>query len=166
MDLESHSPEQYGQITKYEPSAEKADQRLLPNVSSGLLILQIQDIILDFLEKLCSQLLHDDKLKDALKAAPILPEPPDLTVQDGKWLSIVDLVLETPYLVLQKVDLRRLRSLAEARRDECKNHALDMREDPPYFVNIYRQWADHSPEQILDARRRPNLSFAKPSPQN
>jgi hypothetical protein len=137
MDLESHSLEQYGQITKYEPSAEKAEQGLLPNVSSGLLVLQIQDRILDFLVKLCIQLLHDDNLGDALKGAPVLPEPPDLTVQDGEWLSIVDLALETPYLVPQKVNLRHLRSLAEARLDECKNYAWDMKEDPAYSVNIY-----------------------------
>jgi hypothetical protein len=137
MDLETHSPEQYGQIAKYEPPAEKAEQGFLLNVSSGLLVLQIQDRILDFLVKLCSQLLHDDKLGEALKAALVLPERPDLTDQDGEWLSIVDLALETPYLIPQKVALRHLRSLAEARLDECKNYAWDMKEDPAYSVNIY-----------------------------
>ncbi|KAJ4287301.1 hypothetical protein N0V90_012699 [Kalmusia sp. IMI 367209] len=162
MDLKTEAPEKYGRISEYKPSKEKTREGELPNVSNGLLVLEIQDRILSFLVKLCGSILHDKQIGDTLKSMPVLSEPADLPVLHGEWPSAIDLALERPYIVPQKINIGRLRSLAEARLKEWRDHALEMREDPAYFRNVYQEWADHCPEHILDYNNRPSPELSNP----
>ena len=156
MDLTSEFPGQYGQIFECELQIKEARRDELPSVSDGLLVLEIQDKILDFLVNLSGCILHGKQLDDAFKSVPVALEPAVLPLDYGELPSALDFALEKPYLVPQKITMERLQSFAETCLQDWRDHALKLREDPAYFSKVYREWAEHCSEQILDYDRRPS----------
>ena len=150
IDFKSRSVERYGRVRRYRASRAKTKRGELPNVPEGLLALEIQDRILEFLLKFCQGTLHDRIVKGDLLSDPILPEPPTLSVGDGEWASTSDFARDTQYLVPGEPNLQGLLSLVQSRVDEWKDYALAMREDPQFFADVVGDWFEHHPAWIKD----------------
>lgn len=162
IDMEN-TAEKYGAIVD-SPSARfrYADgvfrgERIVP--SEALQVLEIQERILEFLVKLCKDILHDKSLEDPCVA--VLPEPPPL-VANTEELSAAAIAMSASYGVPQKVDLSQIRSLVQARLSDAQDHHWALREDPAYFADCVGEWAEHALEMILDKDRKPRPGRARP----
>ena len=121
----------------------------------GLLVLEIQQGLYDFLLKCCRTLFQDISLEDlASEELPILPEPEPIINKDSAYTSIDVVAAEAPYRAPAAVDFARLRQIVAAQRDEAVDHFWALREDPSYFAAVIKEWADHRQETLLDTRGR------------
>ncbi|KAF2680989.1 hypothetical protein K458DRAFT_489518 [Lentithecium fluviatile CBS 122367] len=103
MNLESEESEEYGQLESILTDSPKAD-----NARKGLLVLEVQHRILNFLVEHCKGIVYDKKLdRDPLMLEPIHPELPGPTVKEGEWSLAVDVARESPYAAPRVVDLQR-----------------------------------------------------------
>ena len=120
--------------------------------ADGLLLLEIQQKLLEFLVKCCKLILHEfspSSLTD--KAAPIHKEPSPLSSDPTAWTSLTTLIAEAPYRIPGRLDLKRLKAIIAAKRSAAKDHIWGLREDPGYFADIVKDFSDHRQETILDA---------------
>ena len=119
----------------------------------GLLILEAQERLYEFLVAVCEEILHEipqDALTDP-KLYPSLP-PPQLKSETEVtgFESLAVMSAEAPYRLPAKLDLTRIRSLLEARRAAAEDHLWTMREDPAYFNEQLLEVRDHRPELCKD----------------
>ncbi|KAF1940134.1 hypothetical protein EJ02DRAFT_424234 [Clathrospora elynae] len=159
MVLETDDLSQYGAVKRID-----ADDDRNPNATRGLIILEIQERVMEFLVKVCEGILHDKELDlESLKKIPEEPEPPMIpTTKEGVWPSAIDLAIESPYLVPQALLLDRVESLIQSRLREWEDYAWSMREDPAFFVDVVGDWSEHSSTQIQSPSRKahPDLASA------
>ncbi|KAI1275802.1 hypothetical protein F5Y07DRAFT_166175 [Xylaria sp. FL0933] len=121
----------------------------------GLLILEFQERLLEFLIDCCKGILHDIPLdqmtsdKFAIQAEPPLKESLDAT--GFSTLSI--LAKEAPYRPPTRLDLQKIESLLSARTIRAEDHVWSLREDPGYFAETMLEMKEH----LLDvyANRKP-----------
>lgn len=126
----------------------------------GLLALEIQNGLYDFLLKCCQILFQDVGSEElANDSLPVLPEPEAIVNKDGAFASIDVVASEAPYRTPAAVNFGRLRDIVAAQRDEAVDHFWALREDPSYFAGTMRDWADHRQETLLDTRGRPHPLF-------
>ena len=128
--------------------------------ADGLLLLEIQQKLLEFLVKCCELILHDflpSSLTD--KAASIHKEPSPLSSDPTAWASLASLVAEAPYRVPGRLDLKRLKAIIAAKRSAAKDHIWGLREDPGYFADTVKEFSDHQSETILDANGKSHPSL-------
>jgi hypothetical protein len=135
-------------------------------VSDGILVLEIQAKILDFLLGACSVILHDKKPLFDDSSIPTQPQPESLPDPNhGEWASIWQLTIERPYTVPKKVNLSELLSLAQAALDQSRDHTWPLREDPGYFSRVAHDYLDHLPEKMLDLSGREHPDITDPTTQ-
>ncbi|KAH9906787.1 hypothetical protein F4778DRAFT_800764 [Xylariomycetidae sp. FL2044] len=147
FDMRSPYGEGYGSIRR-------SEHAIVGEVGDGIYLLEIQARILEFLVKFCSLILHDKDVKD--KTVPEAPEPPELPVCDGEWISASALAQQAAYSAPRKVHLRYIKSLISAKLEESKDHRWSLKEDPEYYANYVREWGEHAAEMIPDEERRPH----------
>lgn len=100
MDLDSTDPEQYGTLS---PETDKHNKA---NGPEGLLILEVQERILQFLVKVCESILEDKKVDfPSLKDVPTQSEPPRIRPSTDN----------SPYCLPSPPDLQHVLSLARSR---------------------------------------------------
>ena len=117
----------------------------------GLLILEIQKRILDFLVQCCRLLLADltqESLTD--ESIPPQPEPEPIVLDPTAWPSLAAMSMEAPYRVPAHLDFQRLRAIIAANFSAAKDHLWALREDPGYFANIARDSSEHRMEVLRD----------------
>ncbi|KAF1985439.1 hypothetical protein K402DRAFT_334493, partial [Aulographum hederae CBS 113979] len=111
--------------------------------TEGLLVLEIQDRIYQFLVACCREIFSDvsmDVLSD--KSVEVQPEPRSvsLPIKDQTMLSKA---IEAPYRVPAQMDLDRLEGMVAAKLSAAKDHFWSLREDPGYFAETLLQWREH-----------------------
>lgn len=123
----------------------------------GLMVLETQERILNFLIQCCQQLLQDipELISEFL---PVLPEPylkPESETAGFKSLGV--LASEGPYRVPAQLDLQLVESLLSARASAAEDHLWALREDPSYFARVLDEVKDHRQEMLkdLDGREHP-----------
>lgn len=155
---DASSPAKYGKLVSWDED-ENALNWIQEGVEfmpgEGLMVLQVQNGLYDFLLK-CCRVLFQDFDTDALlgESLPILPEPEAIVNKDSAYASISVVASEAPYRPPATVNLARLRDIVAAQRDAAVDHFWALREDPSYFAGIIRDWADHRQETLLDTRGR------------
>lgn len=159
------TPETYGQLYSWndcEDAFEWLRSKKGNHPGEGLLVLEIQEDIYDFLVKCCLDLLSDmDPL--ALKEGrdPIRPEPELLSAKETEGVdTLATIAAEAHYRVPAKLDVEQLKKLVEAHRAVALDHVWSMREDPGYFNNVLMEMMEHRQELILDASGKKH-SFAR-----
>jgi hypothetical protein len=153
------SPKSYGSLVLGD-EGDKIQQALRFEPAVGLLVLEIQERILDFLVKCCRLILHDIDF-DQLDLIETKPDPPQ--IRYALSVPTVTAMAEiAPYRVPQKLDLGRLLSLVSAKREEAEEHVWSLREDPGYFAQVMREWSDHSSLRVLDKFKKPHALVGKP----
>ena len=89
----------------------------------GLLVLEIQQGVYDFLLKCCRTLFQDISQEDlASEELPFLPEPEAIINKDSAYTSIDVVAAEAPYRAPAAVNFARLRQIVAAQRDEAVDH--------------------------------------------
>ena len=148
----------YGQLVSWEDH-DKAFEWMISGFEfqpgMGLLVLERQQKILDFLVKCCHLLLQDMTASSLInESVPIQPEPSPILVNEIAYQSVTAVTAEAPYRVPAHLDLQRLRSLISARRSAAEDHVWALREDPSYFAEIVKDVGDHRQETLLDVNGR------------
>jgi hypothetical protein len=108
----------------------------------GLLTLEIQQSIYDFLLKSVQAILHDINPAE-FKLAPHSLAPAPLVNPTGVWDSATKSALEADYRTPQETSLSSLSLLIEGRRLAANDHICSLREDPGYFLEQLREWREH-----------------------
>ncbi|KAI4731144.1 hypothetical protein E4T49_00836 [Aureobasidium sp. EXF-10728] len=153
------SPKSYGSLVLRD-AGDRVQQELRMEPAAGLQVLEVQERILDFLVKCCRLILHDMNF-DQLDLVETKPSPPQInpTLPVHTVTAMAQLA---PYRLPQKLDMKRLRVLISARREEAEEHVWALREDPGYFAQTMREWAEHSPFMIPDKFKRPHIMVGEP----
>lgn len=158
--------DEYGKLVAWDDHPDAFDwmtsrKQFLPG--EGLLILEAQDRLLEFLISCCKQILHeisDENLTS--NDISIQPEPQLKTeVETNGFASLAVLVAETPYRVPAQLDLSRVISLLGARKSAAEDHLWALREDPGYFADTLRNLKEHRGEMIKDIYGRAHPVFDK-----
>jgi hypothetical protein len=156
MLLEGEVVETYRRLVSWDDDQEAMMKTLnglgfLPG--TGLMILEIQQKLLDFLFSCCYSILHEMDPDNMINEAPIKPEPSPLS--DGaEWPTLASIAAEAPYHPPARLDFRRLKALVNAKRSIVENHIRGLREDPGYFADVLGDWSEHRQEKLLDTRNK------------
>ncbi|CAI6341355.1 unnamed protein product [Periconia digitata] len=136
-------------------------KQFIINVSIGLLVLEVQDRILEFLVAICESIISGALPAESAKSVDQKEQPKPAIPSDkaDSYLSTLELARERPYLP-PRMDVGRLRSIAESYLNGWKNHAWEMRENPAYFQRVYLDWADHAYEQVVDVYEKSQMTEA------
>ena len=139
------SPDKYGEIISLDSPAvaEMLYRGVITLPGDGLLLLEIQDTLLQFLIRCAGAILHDNPTPQSVPTAP-------LSLFDTEWLSVVDRVAEAPYRVPVECDISRMQSLVNAKVEEAEDHIWALREDPGYFRACVHDWSEHDPASLVD----------------
>ncbi|KAL8874975.1 MAG: hypothetical protein Q9198_006603, partial [Flavoplaca austrocitrina] len=143
--------EGYGRIVSWEQdrhSIFKCHSGIAPDPGIGLMILEVQRDILEFLVRCSVAIMHDIPMADLIESSKhFFPSPfagrtscehSVLRLKPGtsNTASLSDYMLEAPYRVPDMFNLARLRHLVQARRCEVEDHFFAIREDPGYFAEV------------------------------
>ncbi|WOO76897.1 uncharacterized protein LOC62_01G000510 [Vanrija pseudolonga] len=148
------NPDDYGKLLSWDdhPEAMKWMVTKQFQPGDGLLVLEVQGRILEFLAKCAQQLLSDIPIDRLLSEEyPVLPEP-SLAPEAATSLvnSLADLAEEAPYRLPRAIDLARIEFLLQARYDQAVDHLWTLREDPGYLAEQYHEHEQHRHENIRD----------------
>ncbi|KAH9827841.1 hypothetical protein Tdes44962_MAKER02775, partial [Teratosphaeria destructans] len=142
------TPRSYGRLIDVASTPKRSSFACDPNM--GLLGLEIQAGIYDFLLK-CTRLILHDIPPPQLRLAPHQPQPALPVARTRQWLSLTEQMREAPYRAPQELDFERLRELVASRRASAEDHVWLLREDPAYFIDALKETVEHD-YQLL--RRR------------
>ncbi|THY37969.1 hypothetical protein D6C99_09346 [Aureobasidium pullulans] len=154
------SPKTYGSLVLRD-TGDRVQRELRMEPVAGLQVLEVQDRNLDFLVKCCRLILHDMDL-DNLNLVDTKPAPPQIK-STLPVHTVTAMAQIAPYRLPQRLDMKRLRLLISARREEAEEHVWALREDPGYFAQNMREWSEHSPFMIPDKNKRPHEMVGEPA---
>lgn len=157
------TPETYGKLVSWDDHEDAFDwmhSGLQFHPGMGLLVLQIQQEVLQFLVQ-CCQAMFQDLSPGSLTgdSMAVQPEPAALLPNETAYSSLAALAEDTPYRVPAHLNFRHLRSLAAARSSAARDHIHAMREDPGYFSSVIGDYSEHRQETLVDTngKRHPVL---------
>ncbi|KAI1108569.1 hypothetical protein F5Y14DRAFT_74617 [Nemania sp. NC0429] len=140
--------EDYGKLLAWEEHEDAFDwmhtrKQFLPG--EGLLILEFQERLLEFLVDCCKAILHDIPLDQMISDKfAIQPEPPLKESLDASGFSTLNVMAkEAPYRPPAKLDLEKIESLLSARTARAEDHIWSLREDPSYFAETILDMKEH-----------------------
>ncbi|RSL64592.1 hypothetical protein CEP53_003994 [Fusarium sp. AF-6] len=122
----------------------------------GLLILEVQARLMEFLVDCCHEILHEIPPADLISDAyPVQPEPPLKTDNDASGIaSLAVMAAEAPYRLPEWLNLERVESLLEAKKSAAEDHVWALREDPAYFAHEFLEVKDHRQGMLKDTQGR------------
>ncbi|MCJ1405640.1 hypothetical protein MMC11_008869 [Xylographa trunciseda] len=129
----------------------------------GLLILEIQKRVLEFLVQCCQLILADlppESLVD--ERGTVLPEPEPVITDPTAWPSLAAMSMEAPYRVPAHLDFQRLQAIMAANVSAAKDHLWALREDPGYFASVARDASEHRLEVLRDDHGKQHPRLNKP----
>ncbi|KAI5919459.1 hypothetical protein F4810DRAFT_505420 [Camillea tinctor] len=150
--------EEYGKVLAWEDHEDAFDwmhtrRQFLPG--EGLLILEAQDRLLEFLVACCRLILHDITAEELVSNIyPVIEyEPPrKVRLENGVTTSLAVMAEEAPYRHPSDLDLVRIESLLAARVAHAEDHIWSLREDPSYFSEWLFEMREHRQEMIKDTQ--------------
>ncbi|KAL8719542.1 MAG: hypothetical protein Q9225_003463 [Loekoesia sp. 1 TL-2023] len=168
------SREAYGRLVSWEQDRQailKCHQGIAPDPGMGLLILEIQRDVLQFLVRCSAAILHDTPMAELIRpqtdrSLKSSMSQPELQLKDmspsialtTEHESVTAHTLEAPYRAPDAYNFERLKTLVEAKRREVEDHFLLIREDPAYFAELIYEACGHSVEAILNRQYIPGVT--------
>ncbi|KAF5682878.1 hypothetical protein FCIRC_4735 [Fusarium circinatum] len=116
------------------------------SVAAGMVILEIQERLMDFLVKCCYRILHEIEPHNLFSDVyPVQAEPelPSNAQTEGLQTSLLEITFEAPYRVPTRLKFANLEKLFAARAAAAEDHIWAMREDPNYFAEQISDMYDH-----------------------
>ncbi|KAK6825131.1 hypothetical protein PG987_012625 [Apiospora arundinis] len=113
-------------------------------VGDGVMLLQVQARIYNFLVEVCKTILHDKDTSELTGShIPVVPRPPE----DNKVLtslgSLKAAAIRAPYRVPANMEMDRMLEAVSAKVDAAEDHLHSMREDPTYFADALQEYEAH-----------------------
>ncbi|KIW50613.1 hypothetical protein PV05_09405 [Exophiala xenobiotica] len=122
-------------------------------IGEGLLILEVQRKIYEFLLDCCGKIFSDVPWNELLSMQlPQQPEPEPIETNDASYVNLASAVAEAPFRVPATLDTGRLLQLIEAKRAAAEDHAWSIREDPGYFKHVILARSIHRQEHVRDEK--------------
>ncbi|KAI0444142.1 hypothetical protein F4803DRAFT_512780 [Xylaria telfairii] len=153
--------EDYGRLIAWEDHEDAFNwmhtrKQFLPG--EGLLILEFQERLLEFLVDCCKTILHDIPLDQMTSNRfAIQPEPPLKESLDATGFSTLSVMAkEAPYRPPARLDLQKIESLLSARTVRAEDHIWALREDPSYFAETMLDMKEHLPDSHLTTKAQRN----------
>lgn len=155
MFLDGRTAIRYGRLVAWDEDAEAHNQLISGSgflTVKGLMILEIQQRIMNFLVK-CCQIILSDLTTSFVHPAPTRP----FTSAPKTKLNVI--AAEAPYRIPTNSDFGRLEKVFLARRAAAEDHICALRTHPGYFANALVQRRQHRFELLLDESggRHPHL---------
>lgn len=157
-------PSDYGKLVSWESHRDAFDwmatrKQLLPE--EGILILEAQQIVLEFLVQCCQNLLND--IPDLTGGSTPLQPPLQLKSDQEITVfeSLVVMTEEAPYRLPAKLDLGKIESLLAARASAAEDRLWSLREDPGYFAEQVLEAKEHGVEMLKDSMGDTNPTFKR-----
>ena len=161
------TPETYGQIVAWTADSEAFECMIDgrgKQPGEGLLIMEIQKKVLEFLVKCCHSILGDMSPEGLTgKNVPLEADPGPVLTDPTAWPSLAAMSAEAPYRVPASVDFQRLEAIIDGKASAAKDHIWALREDPGYFAAFVAELSVHRLERVLDenGRRHPDLDTSR-----
>ena len=115
----------------------------------GLLILELQEKLLQFLVQCAQLVVHDLLATGPTNISSSPPLPPPVVGADTEWPSVAATAAEAPYRIPSTFDFNRMKSLIEAKRAEAEDYICSMREDPGFFRDAIYEYGDNQYEILI-----------------
>jgi hypothetical protein len=162
----AETAENYGKLLAWDDHPDAFDwmhtrKQFLPG--EGLLVLEAQQYLLEFLVKCCQELLQDIPTA-TLTGDDFPPQPEPHLKTDNDTLGFASLAImaaEAPYRLPMRLDLRRIESLLEAKVSAAEDHLWALREDPSYFAQMVLEVREHRQEMLKDTDGRAHPASSK-----
>lgn len=151
-----HTPRSYGSLLPSGRSTKSSDLStgLAYSMKKGLVILEIQQRILNFLT-LCSKRIIGDICEQSIYNAPQQGKLESVTqYTQSEYSHVTALSLEAPYRLPQAIDFVHMLKLVSAKRREAEDHIFALREDPGYFAETIKEFSEHSEAMVPDSNGR------------
>ncbi|KAK3048401.1 hypothetical protein LTR09_010232 [Extremus antarcticus] len=149
------TPESYGELISWDDD-DRAFEWLTSqrgmHPGQGLILLEMQQRILQFLVACCDRIMHDIALEHlGSEQYPVQPlsDLPRETVNGFESRAVM--AAEAPYRAPASLDFGRLESLFAARVASAEDHVWALREDPSYFADAMYELKEHRQELIKDS---------------
>ncbi len=143
--------ESYGKLVRLENKEQYDDflsnHNIHFNPTSGLLLLEVQCRLLEFLVECCHLILREIPLL-ADPSLPELPEPEPLLTTETSYLQLSQITSEAPYRLPSLLETNRIRLLVEAGRSAAEDYLWDLREDPGVFGTVLAEYHTYGSEGI------------------
>lgn len=163
-------PETYGRLVPYGNEDEYHIDPRFGNVAGqfslgeGLLILEIQERLLNFIVACCRGILHDISGDDLTSERFPVQRPLLHLKADSEADGVTSLAVmaeEAPYRVPAHADFARVEIILGARATAARDHIWAMREDPAYFADHIAEALDHRQEGLRDTLNQRHPLFCK-----
>ncbi|KAI2635615.1 hypothetical protein GGS26DRAFT_506091 [Hypomontagnella submonticulosa] len=159
--------EDYGRLIAWDEHEDAFDwmhtrRQFLPG--EGLLILEFQERLLEFLVDCCKAILHDIPLdRMTSNEFAIQPEPPlKESIDAAGFATLSTMAREAPYRPPARIDLQKIESLLSARTVRAEDHIWSLREDPSYFAETVLDMKEHLPDGRSTTKlQRDDLAWAR-----
>ncbi|QYS99669.1 hypothetical protein H0G86_006789 [Trichoderma simmonsii] len=149
--LDSENIEDYGRLADISDYSETEilcldEKRISPYY--GILILEAQDRLMEFLVNCCKKILHDIP-EDTLISDkfPIIADTPKLLNNSDLYDPAI-MAAEAPYKVPARPNFKQIGLLLGAKVAELKDRVSNLREDPICFAIAMQVMKDHSPKDV------------------
>ena len=150
---ESVDPGIYGKLNRRskdteDPSEDYKKYRICARRAFQILL--IQQRILSFLLACATEILHD-KTEVELLHSPVLDIPRSIQTFEttqSQQTSFTSVLNMAPYRGWSSLDFPKLRGYVESTLNKHKAHIWALREDPGYFTDTIREYAEHCPINI------------------
>lgn len=161
MFLDGRTPTKYGRLVSWDDDPDaleilKSGRAFSIDPGQGLLTLEIQERIMQFLVECCKGILHDLSESGSLTESqfPVQDSLPAVITNASEYPTTIALAIERQYRAPSSFDYRRMRSIISAKRGEAEDHIWSIREDPSYFADTILEWSEHRRERLIDKREQ------------
>lgn len=151
----AQGPQEYGKLVAWSEDEDAFTwyvNRMQFMPGEGLIVLEAQNMVMDFLLALCNNILHDIPADILLTDAyPVQPEPLLKTGEETSGFnSMAIMALEAPYRVPARLDFARIAALLSAKVASAEDHIWQLRENPGYFMEHLHEIVEHRQETLKD----------------
>lgn len=151
-------PEAYGRLVPCGNARTQFDP------GHGLLVLEVQERILNFLVACCRSILVDIPPADLTCDLKFPIQPPPLLKTEAEtngFDSLAAMAAEAPYRLPALIDFARIELVLEAKATAASDHIWALREDPAYFVDCINDIREHRIEMVRDTNDKLHPSLTK-----
>ncbi|KAL6695568.1 hypothetical protein J3F84DRAFT_408580 [Trichoderma pleuroticola] len=149
--LDSDNIEDYGSLADISTYSDHEmlcldEKRISPY--HGILILEAQDRLMEFLVNCCKKILHDIPEGTLISDEfPIIASTPRLLSSSDLYDPAI-MAAEAPYRVPARPDFKQIGLLLGAKVAEIKDRLFNLREDPICFAVALQTVKDHAPKEV------------------
>lgn len=155
----ANNAEEYGKLVSWDDDFEAMEwatsqREYIPG--DGLLAIQAQERLMDFLVDCCGKILPDIPWDTLTTDVYPVQEEPLLKseIEVNGFDSLVSLKREAPYRVPEQLDFGRLAASLGAMQSSAEDHVWALREDPGYFKEELIEVKEHRQEMLKDENGR------------